>query len=111
MHIREKKDVAIIDLEGEIRLTESLAPSLHKIVTELLASKKVKILLNFEKVDFIDSYGIGDLVAAFHGVQQKKGELKITSLSPKLWTIFHYSGLTRIVEIFDNEEKALRSFA
>jgi anti-sigma B factor antagonist len=111
VHVREKKDVAIVDLEGEIRLTENLAPSLHKTITELLVSKKVKILLNFEKVDFIDSYGIGDLVAAYVAVQGKSGKLKIAGLSPKIWTIFHYSGLTRILEIFDSEEKALKSFA
>jgi len=37
--------------------------------------------------------------------------LKLACLSPKIWLIFHYSGLTRILEIFDSEEKALQSFA
>jgi stage II sporulation protein AA (anti-sigma F factor antagonist) len=87
--LREKGGIIIADLSGEIRLT---------------------VLLNFAKVDFIDSYGIGDVVASYLAVKEKKGRLKLAGLSPKIWLIFQYSGLTRILEIFDSEEKALRSF-
>jgi len=61
-------------------------------------------------VDFIDSYGIGDIVASYSAVKEKKGRLKLACLSPKIWLIFQYSGLTRILEIFDSEEKAIQSF-
>jgi len=108
--LREKNDVVILDLAGEIRLSEEQAPSLHKLITEQLSLGKKKILLNFAKVDFIDSYGIGDIVAAHTAVQKKKGSLKFVHLSDKIWLIFNYSGLTKIFELFDTEEKALKSF-
>jgi anti-anti-sigma factor len=108
--LREKNDVVILDLAGEIRLSGEYAPSLHKLITEQLSFGKKKILLNFAKVDFIDSYGIGDIVAAYIAVQEKKGKLKFAHLSDKIWLIFNYSGLTKIFELFDNEEKAIKSF-
>ena len=108
--LREKGEVVILDLSGEIRFSEAVFPSLKKLIVEQLASGKKNILLNFEKVEFIDSYGIGDIVAAHTAVQEKKGKLKLAHLSHKIWLIFNYSGLTRILEIFDSEDKALSSF-
>jgi anti-sigma B factor antagonist len=108
--LREKKDVLIIDLAGEFRLFEKSTPTLQQLITEQLSSGNRKFLLNFAKVDFIDSYGIGDIVSAHMAVKDKKGTLKFVHLSEKLWIIFNYSGLTKVFEIFDNEEKALKSF-
>ena len=109
--VHEKDGIIIFDLAGEIRLSDNFTPALHRQVSEQLNEGKVNILLNFAKVDFIDSYGIGDIVASYLAVKEKKGRLKLAGLSPKIWLIFHYSGLTRILEIFDSEEKALQSFS
>jgi len=111
MKVREKDGVIVVDLAGEIRLTDSVTPALQREVTEQLAEGRADFLLNFAKVDFIDSYGIGDIVASYLEVKEKKGRLKLSCLSPKIWLIFHYSGLTRILAIVDSEEKALKSFA
>lgn len=110
MKLREKGGIVIADLAGEIRFTDDQVPSLQRLIGEKLAEGKKDILLNLSKVDFIDSYGIGDVVAAYLAVKEKKGRLKLTGLSPKIWLIFQYSGLTRILEIFDSEEKAFESF-
>jgi anti-anti-sigma factor len=108
--VREKEGVIVVDLAGEIRLSDNFTPTLQRQVAEQLADGKSDILLNFAKVDFIDSYGIGDIVASYSAVKEKKGRLKLACLSPKIWLIFQYSGLTRILEIFDSEEKAIQSF-
>jgi len=109
--VREEQGVTVIDLAGEIRLTDTATPALQREVAEQLAEGKSDFLLNLAKLDFIDSYGIGDIVASYLEVKEKKGRLKLAGLSPKIWLIFHYSGLTRILEIFDSEESALKSFA
>jgi anti-anti-sigma factor len=108
--LRAKGGVVIADLAGEIRLTDDQAPSLQRLIDEQLTEGKSDILLNFARVDFIDSYGIGDVVASYLAVKEKKGRLKLAGLSPKIWLIFQYSGLTRILDIFDSEEQALQSF-
>jgi len=108
--VREKEGIIVVDLAGEIRLSDNFTPTLQRQVAEQLAEGKSDILLNFAKVDFIDSYGIGDIVASYSAVKEKKGRLKLACLSPKIWLIFQYSGLTRILEIFDSEEKAIQSF-
>ena len=62
--IREKDGVIVFDLAGEIRLSDDFTPALQRHVAEQIAEGKPDILLNFAKVDFIESYGIGDIVAS-----------------------------------------------
>ena len=108
--VRAKGKVIILDLEGEIRLIETPELSLQRLIRDHLEEGKNHLLLNFKGVEFIDSYGIGDVLASFITTRHKGGKLKITGLSEKIWLIFNYSGLNRIIEIFDNEEEALASF-
>ncbi len=108
--LKERGEASIIDLSGEIRFSEQAGPSIQSLVKEQLAQGKKKILLDFEHVDFIDSCGIGDVLAAYVSCQQRSAKLKIFHLPPKIWLVFNYSGLTRIIETFDTEEQALRSF-
>ncbi len=109
--VREKGDVTIVDLAGEIRFTAEASASVQALVKDQLAAGKKKILLNFSQVDFLDSYGVGDVLAAYVSTQDKGGKLKVFHLSSKIWLIFNYSGLNRIIETFDTEDQALRSFA
>ncbi len=108
--VQDKGGVVVINLEGEVRLTEESSPAVHKLVAQELHAGKTDFLLNFKKVDFIDSYAVGDLIAAYVAVREKKGRLKLACPPPKVWMVFRYSGLTRVMDVFDSEEKALKSF-
>jgi anti-anti-sigma factor len=106
----EKGGVVVIDLEGEVRLSEESTPAVHELVVNELRAGKKDFLLNFKKVDFVDSYAVGELIAAYVAVRAKKGRLKLACPPPKVWMVFRYSGLTQVMDVFDSEEKALKSF-
>jgi len=110
--IKEQDDIAIIKIEGELRLTEAPLPvlTLQRLVKEQLEAGKRKFILDFKKVDFIDSYGIGDLVASYVSAQNKGAKLKIASPSLKVRLVLNYCGIPKIIEFFDDEDSAVRSF-
>ncbi len=110
VRILDKGGVVVIDLEGEVRLGQEPSPPVHQLVADELAKGKRDFLLNFQKVDFVDSYAVGDLIAAYVAVREKKGRLKLACPPPKVWMVFRYSGLTQVMDVFDSEEKALKSF-
>jgi anti-anti-sigma factor len=111
VQVLEKGGVVVIDLEGEVRLTEDTSPAVHQLVADQLRAGKKDFLLNFKKVDFVDSYAVGELIAAYVAVREKKGRLKLACPPPKVWMVFRYAGLTQVMDVFDSEEKALKSFA
>jgi anti-sigma B factor antagonist len=62
---RRVKDVAIVDLSGQIKLGED-SSLLRSTVSDLLGKGEKKILLNLGDTTYIDSSGIGVLVGALH---------------------------------------------
>jgi anti-anti-sigma factor len=79
-------------------------------VKEELENGKKHILLNFEKVDFIDSFGVGEILASYISTHNLGGKLKLARISKKLFLIFQVTMLTKVLDIFDEEDLALRSF-
>ncbi|MCX6564823.1 MAG: STAS domain-containing protein [Candidatus Aminicenantes bacterium] len=107
---REQGNVVILDLEGEIRRSDTTSVSVHQHVKEQLDAGKRDLLLNFDKVPFIDSFGIGEILASYISTQNIGGRLKLTGISKRLLLVFQVTQLTRVLDIQDNEEKALASF-
>ncbi len=110
IHAREKDDVIIFDIEGEIRRSDVTDVTLHQLVKDQLDVGKRNILLNFKNVEFIDSFGVGEILASYISTHNLGGKLKIAKISKKLYLVFQVTMLTKVLEIFDEEEVALNSF-
>ena len=100
---REKGDVDIFDIEGEIRRSDLSETTLHELVKDRLMSGTRNILFNFEKVEFIDSFGVGEILASYISTQNLGGKLKLARISKKLYLVFQVTMLTKVLEIFDSE--------
>lgn len=107
---REKNDIAIFDIEGEIRRSDVTESTLHELVKDQLERGRKHILLNFDRVEFIDSFGVGEILASYISTHNLGGQLKIARISKKLYLVFQITMLTKVLEIFDEEESALQSF-
>jgi anti-anti-sigma factor len=110
IHAREKGDVIIFDIEGEIRRSDVSDVTLHQLVKDQLDVGKRNILLNFKNVEFIDSFGVGEILASYISTHNLGGRLKIAKISKKLYLVFQVTMLTKVLDIFDDEELALQSF-
>ena len=108
---REQDGIVIFDIEGEIKRSDITDVTLHQLVKEQLESGKKHILLNFQKVEFIDSFGVGEILASYISTHNLGGKLKIARISKKLFLVFQITMLTKVLEIFDEEERAIDSFA
>jgi anti-sigma B factor antagonist len=107
---RENKGVVIFDIDGEIKRTDVMDVTLHQLVKTELESSRKNILLNFADVAFIDSFGVGEILASYISTHNLGGQLKLARISKKLFLIFQVTMLTKVLDIFDEEDTALRSF-
>lgn len=107
---REKDDVIIFDIEGEIRRSDITDITLHQMVKDQLETGKRNILFNFQNVEFIDSFGVGEILASYISTNNLGGRLKIAKISKKLYMVFQVTMLTKVLDIFDDEDAALSSF-
>lgn len=110
INAREKDDVIVFDIEGEIRRSDITDVTLHQLVKDRLDTGKRNILLNFQNVEFIDSFGVGEILASYISTHNLGGKLKIAKISKKLYLVFQVTMLTKVLEIFEDEKIALDSF-
>jgi anti-anti-sigma factor len=108
---REVESAVILDITGEIHRSSIMETTLHQVVKTQLERGRRNILLNLEKVEFIDSFGVGEILASYISIQNLGGKIKLIRISRKLGIVFKVVGLDRVFEVFDDEVAALQSFA
>jgi anti-sigma B factor antagonist len=106
---RDVSDVAVIDLSGKITLGEG-SSMIRRMIRELVEQGRLKILLNLEEVDYIDSAGIGEMVGAFTMVRGAKGELKLINLTKRVHDLLQITRLLTVFDVSNDEAAAVRSF-
>jgi anti-sigma B factor antagonist len=110
INVRNVGNVAVVDLSGKITIGEGDILLRDKI-QELLESGKKNLLLNMEKVSYMDSAGIGELVACYKRAREKSGTVKLLKASGKVADLLQLTKLQEVFETFENEKDALGSFA
>ncbi len=103
---RQNGDTTILDLEGDVIMGGGSA-KLRQTISELLKADKTELLLNFQKVRYIDSSGTGELISVSQSLNEIGGNLKLTNLSPKVEQVLALSSLLPILDVYDDEASAL----
>lgn len=106
---RKRGDVTILDLKGKILIGEGI-DELRSSIDDSVKEKEPKILLNFEKVPYLDSTGLGEVVRSYTSVRKTGGFIKIINLTNKVKDLLSVTKLITVFETFEDEDKALDSF-
>lgn len=106
---REVGDVTILDLKGRLVLDDGDLMFRDRI-NALVAKGRKKIVVSLRDVTYIDSCGIGVLIAKLVSVRNKGGDLKLVALSPRSHRVFDICRLDNVFEAFESEEEAVASF-
>ena len=106
---RQAGDVTILDLSGEVRIGEG-AVALRDSIRNLADQGKKKVLLNLAGVKYMDSTGVGELIANYTTVTRGGGQLKLLSLTERIQNLLVITKLLTVFDAYDNEAEALKSF-
>src|SRR5256885_10061964 len=106
---RQAGDVTILDLSGEVRIGEG-SITLRDTIRNLADQGKKKLLLNLRGVKYIDSSGIGELIANYTTVSRQGGQLKLLNLTDKIQNLLVITKLLTVFDSYNNEAEALKSF-
>ena len=105
---RVVKGVTIVDCNGRIVFGEEsalLRDTLKKLITE-----NSQIILNLGGVTYIDSGGLGTLVALYTTAHNAGGSVKLANLTQRVGDLLQVTKLLTVFEVYDSEGKALESF-
>jgi anti-sigma B factor antagonist len=109
-NIKEKHigDISILYLEGF--LDAHTSSILESAFEKLIKESKNRIVINFEKLTYISSAGLGVFMAYIETMRNSKGDIKLCSMSDKIFNIFDMLGFPVLFEIFKQEQSALNKF-
>jgi len=102
--------VAIVAMERRMVLGEE-STALREKVKSLPASGQKKIVLNMDNVTYIDSSGLGALVASHTSAKSQGATLKLCHLGSKFQEILQVTKLVTVFEVYPTEAAAVASFS
>ena len=109
LDIEHHDDHAVITATGEI--DAGTAPEVASAVTETLAGRGVRVLLDFAEVTFIDSSGLGMLVKAHREAADAGSAFAVVSPSDHTRKLIRVLGLDQLLSIYDSSVEALAELA
>ena len=108
--VEQRGPATVVGLSGSCTMTES--ERLGRRLTELAVDAAGgPFIIDLSGLDFIDSIGIGGIVAAYLHCRRRQTELRLVRPQSEIARMFELSKLTRIFQIFPSVEAALRSEA
>ncbi len=101
--------VSVIELEGNL-MGGPDATTLNSKLHELIEAGKKNVVVDLGGVQFMNSSGLGQLIAGVRAMKNAGGNLKIANTSAKISALIKITKLTSIFETYDSVQKALKSF-
>jgi anti-sigma B factor antagonist len=100
-----KDGIEVVDVEGEIDIYS--APRLRELLIDLVSKNTYQIVVNLEKVGFVDSTGLGVLVGGLKRVRAHDGSLDLVCTQEQILKIFRITGLTKVFGIYETVDQAI----
>ncbi len=105
---RDDNGVTVVRVEGQLIVGNR--QELKDLVGRALDAGERKFLIDFAAAGYIDSSGLGALVALSRRVRDAGGELRLSGLNEDLRSLFELTKLDTLFAIADTPEQALANF-
>ncbi|MDF7797928.1 STAS domain-containing protein [Pontiellaceae bacterium B1224] len=105
-----------IDGVGVVVVSAALTAATVDVFREELSSWQAaepdvkNYVINLESVDFMDSAGLGTLIAVLKRISERGGDMKIANLQKKPRMVFEITRAYKVFEIYESVEDAIRGF-
>lgn len=106
---RTLNDLTILYPEGKIVLGDG-DQELGEAVRECLAQGARKMIINFSKVSYLDSSGVGELVGCYTAIRHEGGDLRICCLNARISSLIKMTKLNSVFAVADTEDEAIAGF-
>ena len=86
------------------------APELEDAINKIISNGRIMILINFSNLDYISSAGLGVFMAFIEDLREKGGDIKMSSMKQKVYSVFDLLGFPLLFDIVKEENKAIEKF-
>lgn len=107
VNYKKGNDILVVELSGDLMVDDvaKLKSDFHE-----LESVYRYFLFDLKNLTMIDSSGLGYIVYCLKKLREKNGEIKIINLKGQAKLVFEITRVNSILDIYEDKEKAIRSF-
>jgi len=111
LHIvtKEMDRATVLSLSGRVTLGEE-SSQLRSTIKQLLAQGKKRLVLDLADVSYIDSAGLGTLVAAYTSARNEGGDVRLAGITKNFSELLNVTKLLTVFNVHDNVPDALKAF-
>lgn len=109
-NVESNGDIKIIRL-SDARLDTTLAPDLKTKLLGLAEADEPQILIDLKSVEYADSSGLGAILFGIRRARDNGGSCKLVNLNNRVLSLIRIAKLDHVIEAFDDEMEALKSFS
>jgi len=106
---KESSGVTVLTLSGRVTLGEE-SSQLRAKLKEMLGAGKTRVVLDLANVSYIDSAGLGTLVAGYTSARNQGAGMKLANLTKKFDEQLHITKLVTVFEVYNSVAEAVKSF-
>ena len=106
---KETDGVTVLTLSGRVVLGEE-SNQLRTKLKDLLGQGKTRLVLDLADVKYIDSAGLGTLVAGYTSAQNQGAGIKLANLTKKFDEQLHITKLVTVFDVYGSLAEAVKSF-
>jgi len=110
MNERTSGDITILELSGKI-MGGPDAALLNDKLHELIEAGKTKVVADLEKVNWMNSSGLGILIGGLTTMRNNGGDLKLANITDRIQSLLMITKLLTVFETFESVDKAVDSFS
>lgn len=107
---RDAGEIAVLEASGRLAGGDDQR-QFHDAIRGLVAEGRVDVLIDLSRLIWLDSTGLGALVAGYHTVARAGGRLKLCAVNDRIDGILGGCGLYSVFETYRTEAEALAAFA
>jgi anti-sigma B factor antagonist len=100
-----KDGIEVIDVGGKIDIYT--APRLRELLIDLVSKDNYQLIVNLERVEFLDSTGLGVLIGGLKRVRAHDGSLDLVCTRERILKLFRVTGLAKVFGIHETVDQAI----
>ncbi|GAA0747812.1 anti-sigma F factor antagonist [Clostridium oceanicum] len=106
LNFDKQSDKLIAKISGE--LDHHTSQEVRNLIDDRLDREKInKLILDFSKVTFMDSSGIGVVIGRYKKLSTREGAVCITNVQQAVKRVFELSGMFKIIKLYDSVDEAV----
>jgi len=106
LEFKKVRSTLVVRVSGEMDML--IADKMRSEIDKRIDDKNIKnLVLNLEKVTFMDSSGLGVIIGRYKRISAKQGRMFIVGARPQVEKILFFSGVNRLVPLYKNEQEVI----